>query len=380
MVNAKIKYLFVIFAVVLMIVTIFITDLFVKEFSREERRKMEIWAEATERMLSEEYNDFIFKIIADNENIPVIIVDENDKYVSSRNFNEPAQNKEAFYEKQIARLKGKNPPIEIILDENSRQYIYYDDSVMLKRLSYFPYVQFSVVALFLVALIWAINISRVSEQNKLWVGLSKETAHQLGTPITSLFAWIEILKMRYPEERLIPDISKDIERLRMIADRFSKIGSKPELQAVNVVACVRNTIQYMERRTSKNIIYTVICNENEVYCNICAPLFEWVIENLCKNALDAMDGQGSINVDIQSGDSRVFIDFKDTGKGIERKKYKTIFKPGYTTKKRGWGLGLALTKRIVEEYHDGKIFVKNSQIGVGTTFRIVLPLCKNTKC
>jgi hypothetical protein len=374
MANNKLRYIIFIFAIAITAVTIFITNSFVSELSEEERRKMEIWAEATKLMLTDEYNDFIFMIVEYNENIPVIIADENDNYISARNFKEPSQNVDAFYSKQIKRLKEKNIPIEIILDENEKQYIYYDDSLMLKRLVYFPYIQFTVIFLFLFAILWAFQSTKHSEQNKLWVGLSKETAHQLGTPITSLFAWIELLKMKYPDEKLLPDINKDIERLRTIADRFSKIGSKPDLNPVNIVEIISGSMKYMERRTSKNIRYNIIYNNPEIYSLLCPPLFEWVIENLCKNALDAMDCEGSITANIYNiDDGKIIIDVTDTGKGMERKKYKTVFKPGYTTKKRGWGLGLALTKRIIEEYHNGKIFVKHSQIGVGTTFRIIMP-------
>ena len=371
--NSRFRYILIAAAILITAATIVTTNSFVEALSKEERRKMEIWAEATNRMLNDEYNDFIFKIIEDNENIPVIIADEDDRYISARNFKEPKQDVEAFYARKIAQLKEKNPPIEIKIDENERQYIYYDDSLMLKRLAYFPYIQFSVVALFLAAAFWAFATSKRSEQNKLWVGLSKETAHQLGTPITSLFAWIEILKMKYPEEQLIPDINKDIERLRTIADRFSKIGSKPSLTATNLPDTVQATIRYMERRTSKGIRYSMTCADPETYAMLCPPLFEWVIENLCKNAIDAMERDGSISVDITKSNGNVYIDVTDTGKGIERKKFKTIFQPGFTTKKRGWGLGLALTKRIIEEYHDGRIFVKQSEISIGTTFRIILP-------
>ena len=332
-----------------------------------------MWAEATRLISGDSFTEFAFSVVENNSNIPVVIVDANDKFINSRNFKSIPADTAAYYEKKIEQLKSKNPPIEIDIDGVEKQYIYYDDSILLKQLSYFPYIQLSLIALFLILLLWAFTSDKRSEQNLVWVGLSKETAHQLGTPITSLLAWVEILKAKYRDDDIIAEMGKDVERLRTIAERFSKIGSKPSLEPTDLIAVVDQTVRYMENRTSRRITYSLSTNVSHLSVLLNKPLFEWVIENLCKNAIDAMDGDGSIHVAIETEGEKVVIDVTDSGKGIERSKFKTVFRPGYTTKRRGWGLGLSLVKRIVNEYHQGKIFVKSSEIGKGTTFRIVLP-------
>ena len=365
----------IILAAVIVGISIIFTNHLAGAIAKEEHRKMETWAEATRLLLNDEYSDFIFHIIEQNENIPVIIVDDRDRYISARNFHEPKINVEQYYQKQIQRLKSVNPPIEIVLDATTRQYIYYDNSNLLKMLEYFPYIQLSIIALFLMLVIWAISTDKRAAQDKLWAGLSKETAHQLGTPISSLMAWNEILKTKIGEnDIIIAEINKDIERLKIITERFSKIGSIPELSAQNISLVTEQAVNYMLNRTSKKITYSVEDTSTEHTCLVSIPLFEWVIENLCKNAIDAMEGkEGAIDFELFNLEDNLIIEITDSGRGIERGKFKSIFEPGYTTKQRGWGLGLSLAKRIIEEYHHGKIFVKSSELGLGTTFRIELP-------
>lgn len=368
------KYLLIIIALIFVSISLYFTDFIAKHIAMEEHRKMEIWAEATRLLLNDEYNDFIFRIIEENENIPVIIVDDKDNYISSRNFDPPQKNVANFYEKEIQRLKHTNPPIEIIIDEDTMQYIYYDNSVVLKRLSFFPYVQILIIILFFIFLWLVLSADKRSEQDKVWIGLSKETAHQLGTPISSLMAWIEILKAKYAEDSTIQEMGKDVRQLEIIAERFSKIGSIPELSVENVDTITSSAVKYMQNRTSRQVVYSYETKAMQTSVNMCRPLFEWVIENLCKNAIDAMDGSGTIDVELYNHNNKVIIEITDSGKGIERKKFKTVFKPGYTTKKRGWGLGLSFAARIIKEYHNGDIYVKSSDLGLGTTFAIELPV------
>ena len=364
----------IIFAAVIVGISLIFTNKIAASLAKEEHRKMEIWAEATRLLLNDEYSDFIFDIIEKNENIPVVIVDDRDRYISARNFHEPKTNVDKYYEQQIQRLKNTNPPIEITLDENNKQYIYYDNSNILKTLEFFPYIQLSIIALFLMLVIWALSTDKRAEQDKLWAGLSKETAHQLGTPISSLMAWNEILKTRIGDDIICTEIDKDILRLKTITERFSKIGSVPELSSQNISELTQRAVNYMLNRTSKKITYSVEDTTSEKLCLISSPLFEWVIENLCKNAIDAMEGkEGNIDFELFNQEDSLIIEITDSGRGIERGKFKSIFEPGYTTKQRGWGLGLSLAKRIIEEYHHGKIFVKSSELGLGTTFRIEIP-------
>lgn len=343
--------------------------------AQEEQKKIEIWAEATRQLINADVGqdiDFISKIIEGNTTIPVVIADENDKMIFSRNFKEPNSKIDEFYEKEISRLKQKREPFLVSLDENV-QYIYYDDSYLLKQLYRFPYIQLGIIVIFLLVAFFAFSSFKNAEQNQVWVGLSRETAHQLGTPISSLLAWGDLLKSRHPDDKLIDEMQKDVNRLRIIAERFSKIGSAPDLQEVNLNDTITEALKYMSKRSSQQVAIASHFKSTEpFFAQLNVPLFEWVIENLCKNAIDAMDGEGSIDVTVERQDSNIVIDVKDTGKGLERSKFKTIFKPGFTTKKRGWGLGLSLAKRIIEEYHDGKIFVSRSEINKGTTFRILL--------
>jgi two-component sensor histidine kinase len=370
------KTVFIVVGAAIMIASTLFTNRLATALSKEEQKKIEIWAEATRQLMSAEDSniEFTLSIIEDNTTIPVIIVDENDQLLDSRNLKIPNNADEAFYKKEIARLKSKHKAIEIDLGETS-QYIYYDDSLLLKQLYYFPYIQFGVIIVFLLIAFFAFSGTKKAEQNRVWVGLSKETAHQLGTPISSLLAWVDLLKARHEEDKMIGEMAKDVNRLRIIAERFSKIGSAPDLQLVSLNDTMQNAVQYMTNRTSQKV--AINCHfedENPLFVKLNVPLFEWVIENLCKNAIDAMDGIGKIDIEVSQKEKDIVIDVTDNGKGIEKNKFKTIFSPGFTTKKRGWGLGLSLVKRIIEEYNQGKIFVKSSEINVGTTFRIILKM------
>lgn len=369
------RYLFILIALVIAVVSVLFTNRLAGRLAHEEQKKIEIWAEATRQFILADGNtdiDFVSSIIEGNTTIPVYIVDQDHNLVFSRNIVEPVGNKEAFYAEQIARLRARQEPIEVRIDTNFVQYIYYDDSLLLKQLYYFPYIQFGVIFIFIFVAFLAFASTQRAEQNQLWVGLSKETAHQLGTPISSLLAWSELLRTTYPDDTLLPEMSNDINRLRIVAERFSKIGSKPELNRENVVEVIQHYVAYMRNRTSAKVRFEVKAEVEVCITKLNLPLFEWVIENLCKNAIDAIEGSGAIVITIDTPPKHICIDITDTGKGIERSKLKKIFKPGFTTKTRGWGLGLSLTKRIVEEYHNGKIFVKASELGKGTTFRILL--------
>ena len=377
--NQILKFIFIVGAMLIVLASTIFTNRLASKLSVEEQKKIEIWAEATRQLiLADETTDmnFILKIIEGNTTIPVIITDENDNMIDYRNIKAPVKNSENFFKNKIIQLKNKKPKLEIALKEtNTKQYIYYDDSMLLKQLYIFPYVQFGIIFSFFIIVILAFASTKRAEQNKVWVGLSKETAHQLGTPISSLLAWIELLKLRYQNDTLINDMEKDVNRLRVIADRFSKIGSKPDLKKSDLRETLTNAVNYMNNRSSNKIEISLnFASELPVTVPLNVPLFEWVIENLCKNAIDALNGAGKINLNVKNSDNEVIIDVSDTGKGLERNLYQAIFSPGFTTKERGWGLGLSLAKRIIEEYHKGKIFVKHSEVNVGTTFRIILPL------
>ena len=383
--------------VIVVVLSSLVTSHIVEKFEKEEQKKIELWAEATRQFILADENDnidLLLQVMEGNTTIPVYMVDTNYNLLLSRNVPEPKRNVEAFYIKKINELRATQQPIEVRISDNVMQYIYYEQSSTLRWLSYFPYIQLVVMlALAGMAAIALLMVQR-SEKNSLWVGLSKETAHQLGTPISSLNAWNELLKAQYPDDTLLPQMDEDIRRLQMIAERFSKIGSQPKLEAYEVLPVVQSAMDYMRARTSSKIEYrleikgerlrapknatSVIGDPAEARAMLCAPLFEWVIENICKNAIDAMDGKGSITIEVRrEAKGKIYIDITDTGKGIDRRNFKRIFNPGYTSKKRGWGLGLSLGKRIIEDYHRGELFVQQSQLGVGTTFRIVLEQAKD---
>ena len=364
---------------VLLVIVIFsvtFTTRLANKFAQEEQRKIELWAEATRQfIMAEEDEDLelILSVMEGNTTIPVYVVDNEHRLLSSRNVKEPKHDIDKFYQNKINNLRQSQEPIEVKIDDQIIQYIYYEDSTLLRRLYWFPYVQIAVIIAFIAIAVIAMILAQRSEQNSLWVGLSKETAHQLGTPISSLNAWNELLKNRYPDDTLLPQMDEDIRRLQMIAERFSKIGSQPKLEKQSVLPVLQSAMDYMRTRTSSKVNYTLNTNQDtDLQALLCIPIFEWVIENLCKNAIDSMEGKGDITISLQVIDQKICVDVKDTGKGIDRRNFKTIFKPGYTSKKRGWGLGLSLAKRIIEDYHRGKLFVKQSQIGQGSTFRIYL--------
>lgn len=381
----QVKIILVIVAIVIAVVSLVASNILTKDLAREERSKMEVWAEAMRALSQADENTdlaLVLKVLNENNTIPVVVLDNVGNVTDFRNVTINAKNyKDSLqYISAIAkRLKANKQDIRIQLSDAKNEYIdvCYDDSLMLKRLALYPYVQLGVVMLFVVVAIFALLTSKRAEQNKVWVGLSKETAHQLGTPISSLMAWTTILKENYPDDDLLPEMDKDVKRLQLIADRFSKIGSLPEPVPVSLSEVLDHVIDYIDHRTSKTIHIVKVFPDNDIIIRLNASLFEWVIENLCKNAVDAMGGiSGTITLRVETIGERVIVEVSDTGKGIKKKDLRNVFKPGFTTKSRGWGLGLSLAKRIVEEYHNGKIFVKSSELGKGTTFRIELKASK----
>lgn len=377
----QVKIVLVVAAVIIAIASLFISQYLVRDLSIEERHKMEVWAEAMRSFSNADENtdlNLVLKVINENNTIPVIVMDKNGDATTFRNIDVGGETyadslRNASYIGRQLLLSGQS--IKIYLDDEGKgDYINvcYDDSVMIKRLSSWPYIQLGIVMVFVVIAIFALMTSKRAEQNKVWVGLSKETAHQLGTPISSLMAWTEILKESYPDDELLPEMDKDVKRLQLIADRFSKIGSLPETVPCSLTEVMDHVVDYMNRRTSQKVEMVRDFPPNDIIVRANASLFEWVIENLCKNAVDAMEGAGTITLHLEEFDDKAIVEVSDTGKGIRKKDIRNVFTPGFTTKKRGWGLGLSLAKRIVEEYHQGRIFVKSSELGKGTTFRIEL--------
>ena len=375
------KIVLVVAAVVIAVASLVVSHFLVSDLSKEERNKMETWAQALHTLNNANENtdlSLVLSVLQGNNTIPVVVVDSTGMVMDYRNVEISADNRKdslSLLEKEANRMYRSGRFVKIILTDDPHadyQLVCYDESNLLKRLATYPYVQLGIVFIFVVVAIFALLSSKKAEQNKVWVGLSKETAHQLGTPISSLIAWIEILHENYPGDDMIPEMEKDVKRLELIADRFSKIGSLPEPQPSSLNNVISNVVDYIDRRTSSAVLMTVNMPTHDVVVRINASLFEWVIENLCKNAVDAMEGKGKIWISVIEDGYDVAIEVADNGKGIRHKDLKSVFKPGFTTKKRGWGLGLSLAKRIVEEYHKGRIFVKESEIGIGTTFRIEL--------
>ncbi len=362
--------------------SLFVTNRLVSSLTNEERKKMELWAEATRQIadMDTEVTDFTFilKVIQYNESIPVIVVDENEEILQHRNLNPSRTNNKKYLERQLASMKKKNDPIEIEITEGENQFFYYKESRLLVWLVYYPYIQLLVIILFLLIAYYAFNVSRKAEQNQVWLGMSKETAHQLATPTSSLMAWLELMKETSDVKPMLIELEKDIIRLKKITERFSKIGSRPSIKNQNIIEVIDNAIEYLRARSSKMIIFEKNYNSSErIIIPINIPLFDWVIENLFKNALDAIDGNGKISISLKEKGKILNLDISDSGKGIHKSQFKNIFKPGYTTRRKGWGLGLSLSKRIIEEYHGGKIFVYKSVLNGGTTLRIVLKKPKN---
>ncbi len=399
------KLVFLAIAATVAVLFLYVSNDLVKDLAAQERQRMELWADATKEIISQFDSensatesgddvpvvtagniDFLLKIINGNTTIPVLLTDDSGNILNYRNFDMPepvdslnplnlSEHNRNFLEDRLEALSHSSNVIHITIAPDMQQHLYYEDSTLLKRLSYYPYIQLLVMIIFLVVVYFAVLSTKKAEQNKVWVGLSKETAHQLGTPISSLMAWMELLPEMGVDPDTIHEMSKDVNRLSTIASRFSKIGSKPQMEHINLVDIVTHATGYMATRISGRITLSTDIKYASLPVNASPPLFEWVMENLIKNAVDAMSGNGHIEVTVgQFSDRKAYIDVTDTGKGIPRKNFKTVFNPGFTSKKRGWGLGLTLAKRIVEQYHGGHIFVRSSIIGEGTTFRIEVPL------
>ena len=362
----QVKIILVVAAVIIAVASLLVSHFLVRDLSIEERHRMEVWADALHALNeADETTDLslVLNVMKGNNTIPVIVVNSEGGIDDFRNIDD-SLNLESYAKRMISA----GDTIRV-----GSQLVCYDESIMLKRLQAWPYVQLGIVLIFVVVAIFALLSSKRAEQNKVWVGLSKETAHQLGTPVSSLMAWVEMLKEQYPDDDLIPEMDKDVKRLQLIAERFSKIGSLPEPVEASMNEVLEHVVSYMDRRTSNQVQMIRQFPDHDVRVKMNASLFEWVIENLCKNAVDAMEGRGRIVLSLSDEGAKVAIEVADNGKGIRKKDLKSVFTPGFTTKKRGWGLGLSLAKRIVEEYHKGRIYVKSSEVGVGTTFRIEMP-------
>ncbi len=375
------KRLLLIMAICIGAFSLWYTRTLADDLAKQEEKKMLLWANALKELSSSQgQNSFALSIIMDNESIPVIVTDENGNIINDRNLDSVRRETDtAYLQAELEIMKKQRDPIKVeyLMDESTREqlyhYVYYKNSYQLTRLRQYPYYQLSIIAIFILVSYIAFSTSRRAEQNRVWVGMSKETAHQLGTPVSSLMGWINLIREtpKDKQEEIMTELEKDVQRLELITDRFSKIGSTPVLEEINVSAVLQECIAYLQSRSGTKVNFELHTKPEEMAC-LNKPLFEWVIENLSKNAIDAMDGNGKIIIAVRHEKNEVIIDLKDTGKGIPKSKFKTVFKPGYTTKKRGWGLGLSLAKRIIEEYHKGKIYIKDSEPGKGTTFRILL--------
>jgi signal transduction histidine kinase len=379
------RYLFTFTAVIIAAVSIWITNSLVSELKEEERKKMEIWSEAVALMSSQalledldnagafdNYTAHLLKIIQNNTTIPTILTDEQGNFLDSSNLPFLSRSDSLSVKSKIKSFGKKHAPIVIQLDEATTQHIFYDDSTLLKQLRLFPVIQLTVVFAFILIAFLALNSAQRAEQNKVWVGLSKETAHQLGTPLSSLMAWLEYLTTKNIDPSLLREMDKDIQRLKTIAERFSKIGSPADPEPMDLTTTIMRAVDYMAIRISSKVTITTHMPQHPVTLLMNESLFGWTLENLIKNAVDAMDGQGEINISASVRGKKIIVDVTDTGKGIPKSRFDSVFHPGYTTKKRGWGLGLSLAKRIVESYQKGKIYVYKSELGKGTTFRMEL--------
>ena len=371
------KLILLVIALAIGVGSLMYTNQLVGRLAIEERNRVELWANGTKFLASsaDQNTDlsFVFEVVKSNSTIPLVLTDEENNIISIRNFDETKSDDLEYQKEQLRKIIGHNEPIEIELYGGTKNYIHYDNSDLYYQLKYYPYVSLGIISIFIIVAYFAFSFARRAEQDQVWVGMAKETAHQLGTPLSSLIAWIEYLKMKNVDAVTLADMKKDVSRLETITERFSKIGSVPELKPESMASVLEESVDYMRSRSSKKVQFALnnrLGRELEIPLNV--PLFAWVIENLCRNAIDAMEGSGSIDIDLTDDGNQVIIDVSDTGKGIPRSKFETIFQPGYTSKKRGWGLGLSLTKRIVEQYHQGKIVVKSSEVGKGTTFRITL--------
>ena len=378
----NIRLLFIMVAVLIAFASVVVSHLLISDLAKEEATRMEVWAEAMRSLnAADEHTDLalVLKVINENHTIPVIVINRQGHVQTYRNVKLQGKNQADSIKDAVAqaqRMRTDGHVIRIMLD-NRNDYIdvCYAESLLLRRLSWYPYVQLGVILLFAGLAVFALLTLKRAEQNHVWVGLSKETAHQLGTPISSLMAWMEMMKEAYPDDKLLSEMDNDVKRLQLIADRFSKIGSQPTPEQADLIAVLQRVVAYMDSRTSRTVVIMLHASAEKVMLSLNVSLFEWVIENLCKNAVDALEGRsGRIDIYVMQKEQTVVIDLVDTGKGIRQKDMKNVFRPGFTTKQRGWGLGLSLARRIVEEYHHGKIFVKQSEVGQGTTFRIILPV------
>jgi K+-sensing histidine kinase KdpD len=384
------KILLLAVAVLIGVASLLYTNWLTGKMANEEQKKVELWAQATKRLaetgiqnnsqtgmeqLNTAYLTLIQSILEQNTTIPVLIVEPDGKFNYEANISFNEARKEQVLTNELEKMKTHAEPIRIELSEEEGKYLllYYRESNILRNLRYYPFIQLFVIMVFIIAAYSAFNATQRAEQNQVWVGMSKETAHQLGTPISSLMAWIEILKLQDVEPSIVKEFEEDTKRLEKITERFSKIGSKPELTPTNLTEVINSTISYLKTRSSHKVKFEKSFDEElDLLIPLNAALFSWVIENICKNAIDAMDNNGIIHIELEEKENSVILDITDTGKGVPKSQFKTIFHPGFSTKKRGWGLGLSLAKRIVENYHKGKIFIKWSEAGKGTTFRIVL--------
>ncbi len=376
--KVKWKISLLILGLLIAVASLLYTNRLAKKLGEEEKKKVELWSEAM-KVLTEATNpdadiNFVFKVIENNETIPVIVTNDSGEVVFTRNIDSTKVDDKEFITRELLEMKKQHDPIEIKVTDTVKQFVFYKDSILLQKLKWFPFIQLILVLLFIGLAYYAFSYTRKAEQNQVWIGLSKETAHQLGTPISSLNAWLELLKveMGKPSTNL-DELQKDIERLELIADRFSKIGSVPELKYVNFNNLINESISYLQKRISEHITFFVDFKpDKSLEIPVSPTLISWVFENIIKNAADAIAGQGIIRIIVSDNTQIIYVDFEDNGKGVPKAYHKTIFKPGFTTKKRGWGLGLSLSKRIVEVYHHGKIFVKASDMNKGTTIRVVL--------
>jgi len=362
-------------AITVSFITIYFTNRFVSELKSDERHKIDLWANAVKYISNESDScqDFslIFEIVQNNRSVPVILTDESGKVIGFRNINIPNIDDTIFIAGLLNKMQAEHEPIAIELPDGSKNYVYYFDSITLKKLNYYPYIQLIIIAFFIGIAFYSYGQARKSEQNLIWLGMAKETAHQLGTPTSSLMACSSLLSDKYPNDEVVTELEKDVKRIETITSRFSKIGSSPTLDTIDVNSLIADAINYQKKRSPKSINFS-FNPENKIYAKANEVLLGWVLENLLKNAIDAMQGMGTITVSTGIEKNKVYIDLQDEGKGIEKSKFKEVFRAGYTTKERGWGLGLSLAKRIIEQYHSGKIFILRSELGIGTTFRIIL--------
>jgi hypothetical protein len=375
--NWRIFFPFV--AILIVTGTIFYSKYLANKIAEREKQKVEEWVEASNSILNPGNSDdtrLPLKIIQDNDDIPIIWTDEKDSIIDHKNLDsQKVISKKNYVQEKLKSLKQINDPIiwKDPLDSTRYNKYYYGHTALLSEVQYYPLVQLFIVGLFIIVTIFSLRNRYRSVQNQVWAGMAKETAHQLGTPVSSLEGWVEMLKQKAVDEKIVRELEKDVDRLRLVSDRFGKIGSRPQLEESNIVTQIGSMVEYIRKRAGEKVNFIInAAGETEIKAKISAPLFDWVIENLLKNALDAMEGKGSITIDIRNIEDAVNIDVTDTGKGISKQNINRVFNPGFTTKKRGWGLGLSLSKRIIDQYHKGEIFVKSSEPGKGTTFRVVL--------